>query len=242
MIFLSIMRGKVMNEIDEVYKVLRITNDDIKQERSPIPIFSFEGLPGAGKTTQIKLVSDALTEKYGKSYYIDLPTKSPIGKILKSLYSDENRWNEVRSLNPWFNPIMISTDLRLAVQNAVEDGAKYAFMSRGVLSTYYYNLDAYGTDESISWLQMKEHMKAFYMPTAIFFMDIPEEIAHERVVKRNRGPLRKMDQVIQMQKDKERLQNYLKRLPDTPVHYINALGTESEVTNRIIEKLEGYLK
>lgn len=230
-----------MKELDELYKTIQMVKSEIECEKSPIPIFSFEGLPGAGKTTQIKLVSEALTQKYGKSYYIDLPARSPIGKILKSLYLDEHRWNDVRTQSPWFNPIMISADLRLAIKRAVEEGANYAFMSRGVLSTYYYNLDAYDSDENIAWHMMQEHMKAFYMPEAIIFMDIPEEDAYARVVKRNRGPLRKMDQVEEMRNDKIKLQNYLAKMPNIPVYYINAVGTEEEVTNRIIEKLERHL-
>ena len=145
------------------------------------------------------------------------------------------------TMAPWLNPIMISTDLRLAINNAVGEGAKYAFMSRGVLSTYYYNLDAYDSDENIAWDMMQDHMEAFYMPTEIVFMDIPEEVAYERVVKRNRGSLRKMDKLEEMRKDKVRLQNYLSKLPEVPVHYIDATGTEEEVTQKIIEKLEGYL-
>jgi dTMP kinase len=230
-----------MKELDALYKTLQIIKEDSESEKSPIPIFSFEGLPGAGKTTQIKLVAEALTEKYGKSYYIDLPTKSPIGKIMKSLYSNEQRWNEVREQNPWLNPVLVSTDLRLAISRAVDENARYAFMSRGVLSTYYYNLDAYDSNENIAWNMMQNHMKAFYMPTAIVFMDIPEEVAHDRVVKRNRGPLRKMDEVEEMKKDKMRLQSYLEKLPKVPVYYIDATGTQEEVTKKIIEKLEGYL-
>ena len=88
---------------------------------------------------------------------------------------------------------------------------------------------------------MQSHMKAFYMPAAIVFMDIPEEVAYERVVKRNRGPLRKMDEVDVMKKDKIRLQNYLAKMPNIPVYYIDATGTEEEVTKKIIEKLEGHL-
>lgn len=231
-----------MKELDELYTALQIVKEDKDNVLPQIPIFSFEGLPGAGKTTQIKLVSEALTQRYGKSYYIDLPTKSPIGKIMKSLYLDEKRWNEVRKATPWLNPIMISTDLRIAMNRAIEEGAKFAFMSRGVLSTYYYNLDAYADDENIAWDLMQSHMRAFYMPTAIVFMDIPEELAFERVVRRNRGPLRKMDEVEEMRKDKVRLQNYLCKMPDLPVYYIDATGTEEEITNRIIEKLEGHLK
>lgn len=231
-----------MKDLDELYRTMQIVQGDIKISLPTIPIFSFEGLPGAGKTTQIKLVSEALTEKYGKSYYIDLPTESSIGKVMKSMYSVESKWNDVRILVPWLNPIMISTDLRIAINTAIKEGAKYAFMSRGVLSTYYYNLDAYSSNESEAWYMMQNHMKAFYMPSAIVFMDIPEKVAYERIVKRNRGPLRKMDQVEEMKKDKVRLQNYLSKLSNIPVYYIDATGTEEEVTCKIIDKLEGYLK
>ena len=231
-----------MDELKQLYTTIQIIMNDAKISQSPIPIFSFEGLPGAGKTTQIKLVSEIFTKKYGKSYYIDLPTRSPIGKIMKSLYSDEQNWNNVRKSAPWLNTIMVSTDLRLAVGKVVEEGGKYAFMSRGVLSTYYYNLDAYSNDEEKAWRIMEEHMRAFYRPTAIVFLDIPEKVAYERVVKRGRGPLRKMDEIDVMRKDKDRLKRYLRRMPEIPVHYIDAIGTEQEITNRIINELEGYLE
>lgn len=231
-----------MDELNELYEVMQIIMNEKTVEIPAIPIFSFEGLPGAGKTTQIKLVSDILSRTYGKSSYIDLPTKSSIGKILKSLYSDQKQWNDIRMLNPWLNPLLISADLRLAIQKAIENEAKYAFMSRGILSTYYYNLDAYSVDEEIAWNMMEKHVSAFYKPTAIVFMDIPVEEAYKRVVKRNRGPLRNMDHMDVMRKDKQRLQRYLNKLPNIPVHYIDAIGSEAEVSNRIITTLEGYLR
>lgn len=233
-----------MNDFDELLKVMKIVDGELPTSNvSPIPLFSFEGLPGVGKTTQIKLVSENLYEKYGKSCYIDLPTKSPIGKVLKALYADEEKWNTIRTAMPWLNPIAISTDLRLTIDNAIESGAKYAIMSRGILSTYYYNLDAYGEkDINMSWGKMEKDMKGFYYPTAIIFMDLPEEEAHKRVVSRNRGPLRAMDQVEQMKKDKIVFEDYLKRIGDIPIHYIDASGTREEVTDSIMVCLEEYLE
>ncbi|AEM20989.1 hypothetical protein Bint_0355 [Brachyspira intermedia PWS/A] len=230
-----------MNVFDELYKVFNsiIDNNNIK---SPIPIFSFEGLPGVGKTTQIKKVSKYLSEKVGKVHYIDLPTSSPIGSILKSLYSDEKKWNEIRIKNPWLNPVMLSTDLIISINNAVENGAKYAVMSRGILSTYYYNIDAYGEEDiNIIWSKMQYHMKAFYKPTAIIFMNLPEEEAHKRILKRNRGPLREMDKIEKMKKDRLVFDDFIKRLENIPIHYIDALGSEEEVTDKIIKELKIYL-
>ena len=85
-------------------------------------------------------------------------------------------------------------------------------------------------------------MKEFYQPSVIIFMDIDVEEAHKRILKRNRGPLRKMDQVEQMKKDKEILKSYLTKLDYIPVHYINANDKEENVTNNIIDELKGYLE
>lgn len=139
-----------MKGMDRIFEILYKVIEDIQGDGDsvcPIPLFSFEGLPGAGKTTQIKRVSEAMEAKYGKAYYIDLPTESSIGKILKVMYSDEKQWNEIRKENPWLNPVFLSVDLRYAIGKAIHDGSRFALMSRGVISTYYYNLDAYGDIE-----------------------------------------------------------------------------------------------
>ena len=67
------------------------------------------------------------------------------------------------------------------------------------------------------------------------------EEAHKRVVIRNRGPLRKMDSVDQMHKDQYKLNEFLHRLNTIPTHFIDAEGSQVEVTNRIVNILQGYL-
>ena len=215
-----------MDGLDELKLILNCIYNESDVGEPLIPFFSFEGLPGAGKTTQIKLVSSELTKIYGKCAYIDLPTKSGIGQILKC---------------PWFNPLMITLDLHLALKNAALSGAKFALMSRGILSTFYYNLDAYGNSEMQNWKLLENHLRGFYKPTAIIYMDLPIEEAHKRVVIRNRGPLRKMDSVDQMHKDQYKLNEFLHRLNTIPTHFIDAVGSQVEVTNRIVNILQGYL-
>lgn len=231
-----------MTALDTLYDVMKIVfENSSKANVSDIPLFSFEGLPGAGKTTQIKLVTEKLEHQHGKGYYIDLPTKSSIGLILKALYSDSNKWEEIRKKAPWLNPILISADLRLALDEARREDAKFAIMSRGILSTYYYNLDAYESDNlNEQWELLKKNLKAFINPTAVVFLSLPVEEAHKRVIMRNRGPLRKMDEISEMKKDEIKLEKYLTRLNYIPVHYVNAYGTKESVTSRIVKILEDY--
>lgn len=235
-----------MELFDELLNVLQSINDEKFQQEDgccPIPLFSFEGLPGAGKTTQIELVAKEVEKMYGKTYYIDLPTRSPVGKILKVLYSNEKKWNEFRQDMPWLNPIALSLDLKIAINEALQNKAKCALMSRGILSTIYYNIDAYGNlplEEALN--RMKKHLKSFYRPNAIFFLELPEWQAYERVLKRNRGPLRKMDFVEQMKKDRAKFETYLSYLKDIPVHYIDASGEKQNVTEKILDVMTKYFR
>lgn len=232
-----------MTTFDELYEVMSIIKKENNADYNPpIPLFSFEGLPGAGKTTQIKRVAEALQEKYGKAFYIDLPTQSPIGKMMRMLYSDLDKWKIIRREMPWLNVVAISADLRLTMAEAVKKGAQYAIMSRGILSTYYYNLDAYSKEDDVAWEKMKCDMKAFYYPTAILFLDIDEETAHDRVVHRNRGPLREMDHVEKMKEDKKRIMEYLTKLDSVPVFHVNGNGSEEQVTEEIARCIEGILQ
>lgn len=232
-----------MNELNELYTVLRLINktNEPTDSEDDFPVFSFEGLPGAGKTTQIKLVAKALSEKYGKTHYIDLPSDSSIGFILKALYADPAKWQQISKTCPWFNPVMISADLRTAIRKARTDGAICALMSRGIISTYYYNIDAYQAQMADSWEKLEKHLRGFIRPTAIVFLDIPESVAHERVLKRNRGPLRKMDNKQQMEHDIIKLKGYLNKIKETPVHFVNADGDKGEITGRIMNIITTYL-
>lgn len=210
------------------------------------PIFSFEGLPGAGKTTQIMKASRDLEQHYGKSYYIDLPTDSHIGQILKALYKDIDSWEEIRHATPWLNPLLLSIDLKLALQKAKQEEAKFVLMSRGILSTYYYNLDTYISKYITleqAWEGLTVDLRSFQRPKALIYFDIPADVAYERVVKRNRGPLRQMDQIEQMKSDHLLLQRYLDLFKDDfPIHFIDGSADQDSVTKSIETILSLYLE
>lgn len=231
-----------MREFQDLHFAANAVAKNVEATKSPIPLFSFEGLPGAGKTTQIELVSDALFEKYGKTHYVDLPTQSHFGRVLKTLYKNQENWELIRKEMPWLNPLLISIDLRESINVAAKGGAKCALMSRGIISTYYYNLDAFPEGDFESrWNHMQKFMNAFYVPSLIIFLDISEEEANKRVKLRGRGPLRKMDQIEQMRKDKIFLQKCLERLHSIPVIHVNGEGTVSEVTTQIVTAIDNFM-
>lgn len=208
------------------------------------PLFSFEGLPGAGKTTQIKRV--ALSGKLGKSCFFDIPTQSSIGLLLKHLYADKERWFKLSASLPWLNPLLVSVDLFHGMKQAVLENYDCVLMSRGILSTYYYNMPAFSKlcqNETEIWDYLGFFLKNFIAPKAVIFLDIAPEYAFERVVKRNRGTLRPMDRIENMRKDRERLYHYLYRLSPAPkVYIIDANQSLDAITEQICASLAPHLE
>lgn len=237
-----------MNDIKIIYEVVKkiINNENIGEHGKHLPIFSFEGLPGTGKTTQIKKASSDFKKKYGKSYYIDLPTTSSVGLMLRALYSNKEIWGKVQKEAPWINPLLLSCDLQLALKKAKKEGANYVLMARGILSTYYYNYKAYMDiydDFDIVFGKLTEILQAFAKPTAIVFFELEVEEAHRRVLKRNREPLRAMDQVENMKSDRKLLNKYIDQIKEeVPIYYIDASLDRDSVTDKIDNILLEYLE
>jgi len=240
------VKAKLNQDLAIVLDVISsILDKECEQPRNTLPIFSFEGLPGAGKTTQIKRVSDYLASDFDKPYYIDLPTDSAFGLLLKSLYGDSVRWEKVCAQAPWLNGLLISIDLRLALAKGAREGAKFALMSRGILSTYYYNQpmfqDAFN-DEQSAWQELSNTLKGFEKPSAIIFFELAPDIAHQRVVKRARGTLRKMDQVESMVEARQAFDKLISKIATgIPVHYVNADQHEADVTAEVSELIMGMI-
>lgn len=174
--------------------IIKSVMDQVTQEihfEKQIPVFSFEGLPGAGKTTQIMKASRELKDVYGKSYYIDLPTDSSVGLLLSALYSNKEIWQSIRIEHPWVNPVLLSMDLRLSIEKAQMKDSKYILMSRGILSTYYYNFSVFMekyNDFDMAWDELTRLLAGFVLPDVIVFFDIRPEEAHKRILERNREP------------------------------------------------------
>lgn len=208
---------------------------------SPIPLISFEGVPGAGKSTQIHRLMAELGARHGESCLIDPPTDLLIGRKMKQLFSCTAVWEGMRRTMPWLSPVMLSADLRMAVRRAMLSGARYAFSDRGIHSTLFYNLDAYAADEAEAWAAMQPHMAAFYRPAVTFFLDLPAEEAHKRVVNRRRGALRPVDFPQNMRENKAFLLRCRDRLPEVPFVVIDAARPAEEITAEIKDYLRLYL-
>ena len=106
-----------------------------------IPLYSFEGLPGSGKSTQANLVLNKLNSQGYQVHYLELPTPSPYGDFLHYHYQDLRQFLSLKQTDWHINILFLLLDFLQGIKQAHQNKAEFIIMSRGILSTYYYNLD-----------------------------------------------------------------------------------------------------
>jgi dTMP kinase len=171
-----------------------------------IPLYSFEGLPGSGKSTQANLVLNKLNSQSYQVHYLELPTPSPYGDFLHYHYQDLRQFLSLKQTDWHINILFLLLDFLQGIKQAHQNKAEFIIMSRGILSTYYYNLDI----ESKNNLDFNSIIKKldlilshFPPPTKIFFLDVQPSLAYERVQLRKDKPTRIMDNLDQLVRDKD---------------------------------------
>ncbi|MDG5788349.1 deoxynucleoside kinase [Evansella sp. AB-P1] len=217
----------------------------INKEQFP-PIFTFEGLAGSGKSTQIKLVTEKLEQEYGKPAYLEVPNHSGVAKVLRTLYQDQKNYTKLQEEVPWLNPLFVMVDLYTKLQQITEEGYNYIFMSRGLFSTLYYNLEAFeraGNTPKEAWDEIYFLCTEFIRPKATIFLDIPIETALLRIEQRNRLPKRESDTEEGLQRSLKSFQMIFEQFSgEVPIHYVSGVGAEMDVTKRICNEIKPYLR
>lgn len=138
-------------------------------------VFMFEGIDGAGKTTQLEHIRKTL-EKAG--WPVEQTRNlggTPIGEALRKVM-----------LSPLKRPVMTDFYISLAIQaplldliDAARAEGKIVLMDRGPLSLAAYQVYGGGIDESVAMRQVEASM-ARIKPDAVFLYDIDPRTAMER--------------------------------------------------------------
>lgn len=115
----------------------------------------FEGIDGVGKTTQLKLVEQALTQDNWRVTTSRSPGGTPIGEALRTAL-----------LEPVPRPSMTDLYIAAAIQEALieamdvsRDSGSVMLHDRGPLSIAAYQIYGGGIDASIGWSYVDDGMK-----------------------------------------------------------------------------------
>lgn len=198
-----------------------------------LPIYSIEGLPGSGKTTQVNAIIQHLGFSGLKGYPLELPTNSPFGIILKSLYQNKKAWPSVFRSCPWLNPLFIKADFYSKLEYIEPDDHSFILMSRGIVSTYTYNLPAFKSIPE-GLIILDNLLLNFPYPELVFYIDVDINIALSRIIERNRQPLRENDTLDGLCEINALTKKVLQHLSNKiNVYYIDGRLSESNITRKI---------
>lgn len=188
-----------------------------------------EGNDGSGKSTQLRLIADYLTEKGKDVYATHEPSDSEYGRRIKFLVNSEE--GERMSDEEWLELYTSDRYKHLAdeINPALQSG-KIVICDRYHFSTCVYQLK----DES----EWESYISQFLMPDLTFVIVVPTKIAVERLSKRPR-------KITVFEKEKlieERRERYLRIAAlDKNIKIIDGSKDVQGVFSQIKKELDNFL-
>ena len=196
----------------------------------------FEGIDGAGKTTQIKRLQSALKERGIECYITAEPTDMPSGKKIREALSGRVPVTTAEMADMFAADRVIHNKDKEQGIDMMLDGGKTVISDR-----YYYSSLAYqGAElgfETVAKLNLEN--PDIRMPDVCIFLDLSPEKSLERIGKRSDTPTEIYENYEYLEKTRKMFFDVFKRLEKTGEHIeiIDASGTESEISEKIIEKV-----
>lgn len=195
----------------------------------------FEGIDGCGKSTQIKMLADALRARDRQVMLTAEPTDHDTGKMLREALSGRVR------RTPYEMAALFTLDRIL--HNTAEDGIEKAIVSgMDVLSDrYYYSSLAYqGSLCDYSWVKdMNVNCPAIRRPDLCIFLDVPPKEALKRIGKRGEAK-----EIYEKEDTLTLFRNTFLHVFETlgdNVSIVDATGTPDEVAARVLAATEQIL-
>lgn len=198
----------------------------------------FEGIDGAGKTTQIKLLQKRL-EEYGRQVYMTCePTEMPTGRELRRALSGE------LPKTPCEMAALFTLD-RIA-HNVDPENGFVRKLNQGIdviCDRYYYSTMAYqGSLTDYDWLKnMNYNCPEIMHPDLLIFLDLTPEQSMERIEK-NRTSTEIYENIEQLTKTRNKFMEVLKDLTDENAYVVNAEDTIDNISENIWNIVKNNIK
>ncbi len=135
----------------------------------------FEGLDGAGTTTQLDLLQKYLKKKRIKAHFTREPTQYLIGGLIKSWLS--NDWKST----PECLQLLFTADRAYHLEKEI-----IPLLKKGIVvvsDRYLFSTLAYGMLEIKDEKWLFEINRKFILPDLTFFLDVSPEVCIERIKK-----------------------------------------------------------
>lgn len=194
----------------------------------------FEGIDGAGKSTQIELLRKKLVSEGRKVYITAEPTESVTGGILRDALSG-NYARTASELAAMFlsDRVFHNVNPNTGINQALEKGFDV------ISDRYYYSSFAYqGLDSDIDWvMDMNLNCPDIRRPDLCVFLDLDANSSKSRIDS-NRATVEIFEQSALLDKIRNKFFDVFKRLDGENIQIVDASGTVSEVAEKIAEIID----
>lgn len=200
-------------------------------DRSRSILIAVEGIDGAGKTTQVKMLREAL-ERAGESPVVSKePTNGPWGKIIKESAS-QGRLSPEAELDAFLHDRTEHVETLIAP--ALEQGKVV------ILDRYFYSSIAYQGSRGANVEEIRSIMESrFPIPDAVFVLDIDPAVGIHRIA-HSRG---EEPNHFEDRGNLSRARAIFRSMVSPNIHHINGAMARESVHSAIIERLtDGALK
>ena len=190
----------------------------------------FEGIDGAGKSTQAEILLDRLKAKGYDVAYFREPSESKWGREIKK------RALRADSLSPEEELELFQKDRR----ENVERNLKPALEERKVviLDRYYYSTIAYQGAKGIDKEMIKKANEEFIVkPDLVFILDIDAKRGLERIQDR-----KKKDKLFEREDYLVKVRRIFRSFEGENIVHIDALKPREEISKGIEESILEYLR
>lgn len=138
----------------------------------------FEGIDGAGKTTQAKLLYEFLKEKNVPVVLTKEPTDGKIGRLLNYFLNKEEK------INNYALQLLFTADRADHLEKVILPNLKKG--KTIICDRYFFSTIAYGLLEINDFFWLKTLNKNFPVPHITFFLDLPVEESLKRIRKKRK--------------------------------------------------------
>lgn len=185
----------------------------------------FEGIDGAGTSTQLEIISKKMGEQIWTTAE---PTSSPIGKLIRDFLKGNFSLTE----NTVTRLFAADREEHIYGENGIISHLKQG--KKVFCDRYFFSTFAYQTSPI-----MKEQNKAFPFPQHLFFFDIKPEISLTRIQTRKEREIYEKQEILAKtyQRYLEAIEAGKREEPDMKVHIINAEKSIEEIHREIMNIL-----
>ena len=198
----------------------------------------FEGIDGAGKTTNINNLKDYLESKGRKVYLTAEPTTSPTGVLIRRALSGEIEKSECEMAALFaLDRIIHNTDSECGIERMLADGYDV------LCDRYYYSSLAYqGSSTDLEWVKtMNLLCPEIRVPDACVFLDLTPQESLARIT-RDRDKIEIYETEEKLTAVRDKFYHVFKMLEGREkIFIVSSAGTKESVAKEIRERIDTLL-